>query len=157
MLVIGINWYCNWVQITTGTGTYTCPMDENEDDFYFHFKGQWHSVSEYAAEDLKAEILKHKHGMYEKRLSISQSEFESICCDVLSHRANITDYQFATPGIVRVYYPSHSGRTRNGATLYFGENGYITYKDWKFNAGSNEGISIGKEISRRIQCALYEP
>lgn len=48
------------------------------------------------------------------------------------------------------------GIRKNGATLYFGEQGYITYKGWKHSAGSNEGIFIGEEISRKIQCALYE-
>ena len=35
MLVSGINWSCNWVQVITITGTYTCPMEERDDDFYF--------------------------------------------------------------------------------------------------------------------------
>ena len=40
MLILGIFWPGSWVQITTGTGKYTCPMEERDDDFYFHFKGQ---------------------------------------------------------------------------------------------------------------------
>gem|GEM_PF-1278891 len=156
MLIVGINWILSWVQITTGTGTYTCPMKEEADDFYFRFKGQWHSVSEYAPERLRAEILSHKQGKYEQRQSISQAEFEDICREVLSSHPNILDCWFEEPGIVHVAYPSHSGKTRNGATLYFGEKGYITYAGWKHNAGSNEGIFIGEEISRKIQCALYE-
>lgn len=156
MLIVGINWILSWVQITTGTGTYTCPMKEEADDFYFRFKGQWHSVSEYAPERLRAEILSHKQGKYEQRQSISQAEFEDICREVLSSHPNILDCWFEEPGIVHVAYPSHSGKTRNGATLYFGEKGYITYAGWKHNAGSNEGIFIGEEISRKIPCALYE-
>lgn len=39
MLIVGINWILSWVQITKGTGTYTCPMKEEADDFYFRFKG----------------------------------------------------------------------------------------------------------------------
>ena len=156
MLILGIFWPGSWVQITTGTGKYTCPMEERDADFYFHFKGQWHSVSEYAPEHLRAEILSHKQGRYERRQSISQAEFESICHEVLSNHSNIIDCWFEEPGIVHVVYPSHSGKTKNGATLYFGEQGYITYKGWKHSAGSNEGIFIGEEISRRIQCALYE-
>jgi hypothetical protein len=104
-------------------------MEERDDDFYFHFKGQWHSVSEYAPERLRAEILSHKQGKYEQRQSISQAEFEDICREVLSSRPNIIDCWFEEPGIVHVVYPSHSGKTKNGATLYFGEQGYITYKD----------------------------
>ena len=45
MLVSGINWSCNWVQVITITGTYTCPMEERDDDFYFRFKNQWHPVT----------------------------------------------------------------------------------------------------------------
>ena len=156
MLIIGINWSLGWVQITTGTGTYTCPMKEEADDFYFQFKRQWHSVSEHAAESLKAQILSHKQGLYEKRQSISQHEFEAICREVLSDRSGIIEFWFEEPGIVHVVYPSHSGKTRNGSTLFFGEKGYITYKGWQYRAGSNEGIFIGEEISRKIQCALYE-
>lgn len=102
------------------------------------------------------EILSHKQGRYEKRQSISQPEFEAICREVLSRRPNIIDCWFEEPGIVHVVYPSHSGKTKNGATLYFGEKGYITYAGWRHSTGSNEGIFIGEEISRRIQCALYE-
>ena len=156
MLILGINWACNWVQITTGTGTYTCPMVERDDDFYFKFKNQWHPVSEYANDRLDAEIKSHKQGVYQTRDSISQMEFEEICEQVLSSHPNIIRYWFETPGIVHVSYPSHSGKSRNGATLYFGEKGYITYTGWKYNAGSNEGIFIGEEISRRIHSALYD-
>ena len=45
MLVSGINWSCNWVQVITITGTYTCPIEERDDDFYFRFKNQWHPVT----------------------------------------------------------------------------------------------------------------
>ncbi len=48
-------------------------------------------------------------------------------------------------------------KSTSEATLYFGEKGHITYTEWEYNAGnSNEGISIGEEISRKIQSALYE-
>ena len=179
MLVSGINWSCNWVQVITITGTYTCPMEERDDDFYFRFKNQWHPVntcpmeerdddfyfrfknqwhpvSEYAHEDLEAEIKSHKQGAHQNRDYISQDEFEEICEQVLSRRSNITDYWFEEPGIVHVSYPSHSGKSKNGSTLFFGESGYITYHDWACRAGSNEGFFIGEAISRKIQSALYD-
>ena len=140
MLVLGINWECNWVQITTETGTYTCPMEERDDDFYFKFKNGWHSVSKYAIERLDPEIKTHKRGVYQRRESISQNEFEVICEQVLSARPNIISYWFEIPGIVHVTYPSHSGKSENGATLYFGESGYITYQGWKYIAEQRRNI-----------------
>lgn len=55
MLVLGINYACNWVQITTGWGTYTCPMKNVGGELYFKFKNEWHSVEEYASDQLKAD------------------------------------------------------------------------------------------------------
>ena len=156
MLILGINWATSLVQIATGTGRYTCPMVERDDGFYFKFKNQWHPVSDYADERFDAEIKSHKQGVYQRRESISQAEFEEICEQVLSKRSNIIRYWFQEPGIVHISYPSHSGKSRNGAVLYFGESGYITYKGWKYDAGSNEGIFIGEEISRKIHSALYD-
>ncbi len=156
MLIARINWLTNNVQVITNTGTYTCPMEERDDDFYFKFKKQWHSVSEYANDRLDAEIKSHKQGVFQKRDAISQSEFESICREVLSNYSNILDYRFDKPGIIHISYPSHSGRSRNGATLYFGESGYITYKGWQYDSDNNKGIFIGEEISDRIHSALYD-
>ena len=53
MLVLGINYACNWVQITTGYGTYTCPMEDREGVLFFRFKNEWHRVSDYACDELK--------------------------------------------------------------------------------------------------------
>lgn len=53
MLVLGINYACNWVQITTGWGKYTCPMEERNGELYFIFKNEWHKVTDYSSEDLK--------------------------------------------------------------------------------------------------------
>lgn len=156
MLILGINWNLGWVQITSGGRTYTCDMVERDDDFYFKFKNQWHPVSQYASERLDAEIKTHKQGVYQKRNCISQAEFETICEQVLSRHSNITRYRFEEPGILHVSYPSHSGRSTNGSTLYFGNSGYITYTGWTCQAGSNEGLFIGEEISRKIQSALYD-
>ena len=49
------------------------------------------AVSEYAHEDLEAEIKSHKQGAHQNRDYISQDEFEEICEQVLSRRSNITD------------------------------------------------------------------
>lgn len=40
MLILGINNVLNWVQITTGSGTYTCPMDNRDGELYFKFKNE---------------------------------------------------------------------------------------------------------------------
>ena len=160
MLISVITWPIKsadgWVQIITENGKYTCPMVEREDDFYFKFKNKWHSVMEYSPEYMKAEILSHKQGVSKKRQSISQEEFEQICNHVLSKHTDIIGYSFGGNGIIRIAYPSHSGKTRNGATLYFGEKGYITYEGWQYTAGSNKGIIIGREIAKLIHAALYE-
>ena len=55
MLVLGINYACNWVQITTGWGRYTCPMKNVGGELYFKFKNEWHSVKKYASDQLKAD------------------------------------------------------------------------------------------------------
>jgi len=150
MIVIGIDWSYNWVLIISGSRMYNCKMEERDDDFYFRFKNKWHPVSTYAKEDLDAEIKSHKTGMNQKRDSISQAEFESICKEVLSETSDIIEYWFKEPGIVTVVYPSHSRKSRNGATLYFGESGIITYRNWSYSAGSNKGIFIGEKISRKF-------
>ena len=131
-------------------------MEERDDDFYFRFKNQWHPVSQYASEDLEAEIKSHRRGLSQQRESISQAEFEMICEEVISKHPNISRYWFEVPGIVHVSYPSHSGKSTNGATLYFGEKGYITHLNWMHRAGSNEGIFIGEEIARKIHSAMFD-
>lgn len=156
MLILGINWDGGFLLITTGYGQYNCPIQERDDDYYFKFKGQWHKVSEYAPAEMQAEIKRHRTGLLPKRQSISQSEFEAICWQVLAKHPSVTDAKFLGTGTLEVIYPSHSGKTRNGATLYFGEKGYITHEGWQYRAGSNEGIFIGEEISKRIQNALYD-
>lgn len=76
MRIISISWINDKVLVSTDTGTYSCPMEERDDDFYFKFKNKWHPVSEYADERLDAEIKSQKQGVYEKKDSISQDEFE---------------------------------------------------------------------------------
>ena len=51
MLVLGINRILNWCQITTGWGTYTCPIKEIDGQLFFKFKGEWHKVIDYLAEN----------------------------------------------------------------------------------------------------------
>lgn len=58
MLVLGINKILNWCQITTGTGTYTCPTKLIDGKLFFYFKKEWHSVAKYVsnnAEELVSE------------------------------------------------------------------------------------------------------
>ena len=156
MLILGINWYSNSVFISTSTGRYTCVMEERDDGFYFKFKNKWHRVLDYSPENLRAEILSHKQGVYPDRNSISQGEFERICKQVLSEYPEIIRYSFEYPGILHVSYPSHSGRSVNGAMLNYGSKGYITYVGWEYSTGSNKGYFIGKEISKRIHSAMYD-
>lgn len=50
MLVLCINYACNWVQITNVGRRYTCPMKEISGELYFRFKNQWHQVRDYTSE-----------------------------------------------------------------------------------------------------------
>lgn len=47
MLILGINKILKWVQITTGSGTYTCPIKEINGVLFFKFKNVWHKVLDY--------------------------------------------------------------------------------------------------------------
>lgn len=47
MLVLGVMKILGWCQITTGRGTYTCPIKEINGEDYFKFKGEWHKVIDY--------------------------------------------------------------------------------------------------------------
>lgn len=60
MLVLGINKICNWCQITTITGTYTCPIKEINGELFFKFKRVWHPIAKYISEH--AEELVHEGG-----------------------------------------------------------------------------------------------
>ena len=60
MLVLGINKVLNWCQITTGGGTYTCPIKEIDGQLLFRFKRKWHPVIEYVSEN--AEELVREDG-----------------------------------------------------------------------------------------------
>lgn len=50
MIVMNINHALNWVQITTGWGTYTCITEKRDGELYFKFKGEWHRVADYTSE-----------------------------------------------------------------------------------------------------------
>ncbi len=50
MLVLGVNKILGWVQITTGWGRYTCPTKMIDGKLCFHFKNEWHIVSDYLSE-----------------------------------------------------------------------------------------------------------
>ena len=123
-------------------------------DFYFQFKNTWHRVTDYINEDLRAEVLSHKCGLFPRRQSITQAEFENICINVLSHQPDVK-YTFEE-GTIHLTYPSHTGRSSNGSTLYFGQKGYITHIDRQYAVGSNYGTQIGEEIAKRIEAKMYE-
>ena len=50
MLVLCINYACDWVQITNMVRRHTCPMKEIDGELYFRFKNQWHRVRDYTSE-----------------------------------------------------------------------------------------------------------
>ena len=50
MLVLGINYPCNWVQIISAGRRYTCPMKKFDNELHFRFKNQWHRVRDYVSE-----------------------------------------------------------------------------------------------------------
>lgn len=144
MIVIKINWHGGWAQVITDSGTRSCDLKEEDDGYYFKYKNAWHSVNRYATDEVKADVLSHMRGLRPRR-EISQRQFERICEDVLRGYPDIIEHWFEEPGVLHVVYPSHSGKSPNGAELYFGEKGYITYEGWSCRAGSNEGRFIGRE------------
>lgn len=50
MTILGINHVLNWVQISNGWGTYTCPTFEKNGELYFEFKKEIHRVKDYTSE-----------------------------------------------------------------------------------------------------------
>lgn len=50
MTVLCINYVLNWVQIYSGRGRYTCPMQDRDGELYFKFKNKWHKVKDYTSE-----------------------------------------------------------------------------------------------------------
>lgn len=50
MLVLGINKILKWSQITTGWGTYTCPIKEVSGEMFFKFKRIWHPITDFVSE-----------------------------------------------------------------------------------------------------------
>lgn len=53
MLVLGINKILNWCQITSGGRRYTCPTKIIDGKLCFLFKKAWHSVAEFASDNLE--------------------------------------------------------------------------------------------------------
>ena len=50
MIVLMVNKACEWCQIATETGTYTCPIKRIDGGLFFKFKREWHSVANYILE-----------------------------------------------------------------------------------------------------------
>ena len=67
---------------------------------YFKFKGQWHKVREYAPVEMQAEIKRHRTGLFPKRQSFTQSEFETICRQVPVKHPSVIDARFTGTGTV---------------------------------------------------------
>lgn len=51
MIVMAVNKACEWCQIATETGTYTCPIRRIDGELFFKFKREWHSVAKYISEN----------------------------------------------------------------------------------------------------------
>lgn len=50
MLILGINRILNWLQITTGGRSYTCPTKEINGELFFIFKKEWHRAADFLSE-----------------------------------------------------------------------------------------------------------
>ena len=50
MLILGVNKILNWLQITSGGRSYTCPMKEIKGNRFFLFKKSWHKVTDYLSD-----------------------------------------------------------------------------------------------------------
>lgn len=50
MLVAGVNKILNWCQIISGGRRYTCRTKIVDGKLFFHFKREWHCVTEYISD-----------------------------------------------------------------------------------------------------------
>ena len=50
ILVLGVNLALKFTQILTHGSRYTCPTKKVNDELFFKFKGEWHSVAQYSNE-----------------------------------------------------------------------------------------------------------
>lgn len=87
---------------------------------------------------------------------IDQQEFERICLEVAEQFSELSNLRFF-PMEFHFSFPSHSGKSQNGGSVYFDDNGRITGKNWKYRnyCNSNLPIFIGERISNRIRSSLY--
>jgi hypothetical protein len=67
MLVLGINRILKWVQITTGWGTYTCPIKEINGELFFKFRNDWHKVIDFTS-DLTTELISEGGKIISKKI-----------------------------------------------------------------------------------------
>ena len=51
MFVLGINKILNWCQIVSGGRKYNCPTKLIDGKLFFHFKKEWHSVTEFISDN----------------------------------------------------------------------------------------------------------
>ena len=90
------------------------------------------------------------------RAYICQQEFEAICQEVFNEFPSIARVNFR-PMECHFSFRSHSGKSWNGGSVYFDDNGHITGRNWKYSNsyGTNLPITIGERISNKIMSALY--
>ena len=50
MVVLGVNSILKWCQILSNGRKYTCPTKKINGELFFHFKKQWHRVSEFTSD-----------------------------------------------------------------------------------------------------------
>lgn len=50
MIVTMVNKTCEWCQIATETGRYTCPIKRIDGKLFFKFKREWHPIANYISE-----------------------------------------------------------------------------------------------------------
>ena len=77
MLVLMINKITNWCQITSGGRRYTCPTKIIDGELCFRFKKAWHSVSEFASDNLQE--LVSENGKTFSRLFKKQEVIDAAC------------------------------------------------------------------------------
>ena len=89
------------------------------------------------------------------RIHVSQKEFELICSDVVSYYNDVS-IRSCDQGVLKISFPSNTGRSINGATIDFNDGGFITGKITNISADRNLAESIAKRVQNKISSARYE-
>ena len=67
MLILGINKILNWLQVTSGGRSYTCPMKEINGNRFFRFKKSWHKVTDYLS-DYTTELVSEGGKIFSRKI-----------------------------------------------------------------------------------------